>query len=90
MISKLIWIKEKMLHSKYVHWKVITKYYLIQIVGHYLFLAASIKGTKQRIKEIVKEITRLWQQNLNFSHIVFQVVQLGTINSGRNSWFETL
>ena len=47
----------------------------IQIVGRYLFLAASIKGRKERLKEISKEVTRLWENKLNFPTLSIQVVQ---------------
>ena len=47
----------------------------IHIVGRHLFLAASIKGRKESIKEIVEEVTNLWRHKLNFPHLSLQVVQ---------------
>lgn len=47
----------------------------IEIVGRYLFLGASVKGRKERIKEISKEVTSLWQKKLNFPNLSNQVIQ---------------
>ena len=47
----------------------------IQIVDRYLFLGVSIKGRKERAKEIAKEVTSLWQKKLNFPNLSIQVVQ---------------
>ena len=47
----------------------------ILIVGRYLFLVAPIKGRKERLKEISKEVTRLWENKLNFPTLSIQVVQ---------------
>ena len=47
----------------------------IQIVGRYLFLASSIKGRKERLKVISREVTRLWENRLNFPTLSIQVVQ---------------
>lgn len=47
----------------------------IKIVGRYLFLGASLKGRKERVKEIAKEVTSLWQKKLNFPNLSFQVMQ---------------
>ena len=38
----------------------------MQTVGRYLHVGASIKGRKERTKEIMKEVTSLWQTKLNF------------------------
>ena len=47
----------------------------IQTVGLYMFLGASTKGRKERVKEIAKEVTSLWQKKLNFPNVSIQTVQ---------------
>src|SRR4051812_5452373 len=42
----------------------------IKIVGRYLFLGASFKGRKERVNEIAKEVTSLWQKKLNFPNFI--------------------
>ena len=40
-----------------------------QVVGRYQFLGAEIKGRKERIVNISKEVQSLWQNKLNFPHV---------------------
>ena len=47
----------------------------IQIVGRYQCLGTEIKGRKERIAQISKEITNLWKNKLNFPHVSNQVIQ---------------
>ena len=47
----------------------------IQIVGRYQYLGIKIKGRKERIAQISKEITNLWKNKLNFPHVSNQVIQ---------------
>jgi hypothetical protein len=47
----------------------------IQIIGRYQFLGAEIKGRKERIVEISKEVTQLWKNKLNFPHVSDQVIR---------------
>ena len=46
----------------------------VQVVGRYLFLGESIKGRRERIKQIEKEVTSLWQKKLNFPNLSIQIV----------------
>lgn len=46
-----------------------------QIVGRYQFLGAEIKGRKERIVNITKELKNLWEKKLNFPHVSDQVIQ---------------
>ena len=48
----------------------------MHIAGRYLHLGTSIKGKKERVKEIVKEVTSLWQTKLNFPILSSQVIQI--------------
>lgn len=48
---------------------------LMQIIGRYQFLGAEIKGRKERIVIISKEVTKLWKNKLNIPHVSDQVVQ---------------
>jgi len=47
----------------------------MQIIGRYQFMAANIKGRKERIVEILKEVKTLWKHKLNFPHVSDQVIQ---------------
>ena len=47
----------------------------IQIVGRYQYLGTEIKGRKERIAQISKEITNLWKNKLIFPHVFNQVIQ---------------
>ena len=40
-----------------------------QVVCRYLFLGATIKGRKERLKVIETEIITLWRTNFNFPHV---------------------
>ena len=44
------------------------------IVARYQFLGEEIKGRKQRVTEIAKEIISLWKNKLNFPHVSDQAV----------------
>ena len=46
-----------------------------QIIGRYHFLGPKIKGRKERIAEISKEVTKLWKNKLNFPHVSDQVIR---------------
>jgi hypothetical protein len=46
-----------------------------QIIGRYQFLGARIKGRKDRIAEISKELMKLWENRLNFPHVSEQVIR---------------
>ena len=48
----------------------------IQIVGRYLFLGATVKGRKERVKEIAKEVSSLWQNKLNCPKLSSQVTEV--------------
>lgn len=41
-----------------------------QVVGRYLFLGKTVKSKKQRIAEIMNEVTDLWKQKLNFPMVL--------------------
>ena len=47
----------------------------LQIVGRYQFLGAYVKGRKERIDQISKEITKLWDNKLNFPRVSDQVIR---------------
>ena len=47
-----------------------------QVVGQYQFLGAEIKGRKERIANISKEVQSLWKNKLNFPHVTDQVIQV--------------
>jgi len=47
----------------------------IQIIGRYQFLGANIKGRKERIVVISKEIKTLWNMKLNFPHLSDQAIR---------------
>ncbi|KAH9502643.1 Prolyl 4-hydroxylase subunit alpha-1 [Bulinus truncatus] len=65
----------------------------IQIVGRYLFLAESIR--REGIKQIIKEVTGLWQKQLNFCKVVhakldqvlktFDIYNLKTLKLARST-----
>jgi len=46
-----------------------------QVVGRYLFLGATIKGRKERLKVIETEIISLWRTNFNFPHVTIPAVK---------------
>jgi hypothetical protein len=45
------------------------------IMGRFQFLGIQVKGRKQRIAEICKEVTQLWENKLNFPHVSDQVIR---------------
>ena len=46
-----------------------------QVVGRYQFLGAEIKGQKERIANISKEVQSIWKNKLNFPDVSDQVIQ---------------
>ena len=45
-----------------------------QIVGRYHVLGTQVKGRKERLAQICKEVTKLWENKLNFPHVSNQVI----------------
>jgi hypothetical protein len=52
----------------------------MQIIGRYQFLGERMKGRKERIAEISKEVTKLWKNKLNFPHVSDQVIRTKLAN----------
>ena len=46
-----------------------------QIIGRYQFLGAEIKGRKDRVAQLSKEIMQLWEKRLNFPCVSEQVIR---------------
>jgi len=47
----------------------------MEITGRYQFMGANIKGRKERIVEILKEVKKIMERQIKFPHVSDQVIQ---------------
>lgn len=47
----------------------------VQIIGRYQFLGVQIKGRKERVAKISEEVSKLWQDKLNFPYVSIQAIR---------------